>query len=201
MLNEDPAESKSTIVLDEIFNPAKGWQFSPDQIPLQRKISADGTPFYLVTVDDLPLTVFEQSKWREGVISDVSPSRIIVTTRFRGVTLTDPRALLRGSYATRGLPSFGLDEEEGINLHTALPIGPVPADLVRKQVMVCMGLLRRKRELNSRFGTRTEILSSIGAQRRMWRPWRRLFFAPSSVRSGWVSGGPRGLYSNVSILR
>jgi hypothetical protein len=138
----DPPESRSTIVLDDIFDPAKGWSFSSAQVPVQRNIHASGNPWYLVTVDEIPLGVFEKSAWADGIISSVSPNRVVVRAMFTGFTLKEPRGLLRGSHESCGLPSFGLDEQGNITLQAAFPIGlGYPPDLARKQVMVCMGLI------------------------------------------------------------
>jgi hypothetical protein len=142
MLTWDPPESRSTIVLDDIFDPAKGWSFSAVQVPLQRKLHADGNPCYIVTIDEIGLSVFEQSRWKEGVTRSVSPSRVVVMATFTGVTLKDAKTLLRGSRNACGLPSFGLSEQGNITLHAAFPIGPgFPSDLARRQAMVCMGLV------------------------------------------------------------
>jgi hypothetical protein len=138
----------STHVLDEIFDPAKGWPFSAAEVPLQRTETPDG-PQYLATVDGVPIRVFEQSRWKEGVSRKTSPRRLGALTAIGDVNITNPNALLTACFDTLGLPSFGLDPQGNPTLHAAFPYeAEIPLDVARKQLMVCMGLLsEQSREL------------------------------------------------------
>ncbi len=135
-------KSNSTILLDDIFDPKKGWGFSVQEVPLQRASADDGNPYYLLTVDGIEIIAFEQSTWEAGVVRSVPASRLVVMTIFEGYKLSDANALLSGSYDARGLPSFGINEDGQITLQTAFPIAKgFPIDLARKQLMVCMGII------------------------------------------------------------
>ena len=59
--------SQQSTILDDIFDPEKGWSFSTVQVPLQRGAASDGTPFYTVTVDRIDIEVFEITKWANDV--------------------------------------------------------------------------------------------------------------------------------------
>jgi hypothetical protein len=129
-------------VLDDIFDPAKGWPFSPAQVPLQRSTAHDGNPYYIATVDGIPLEVFEQNRWKEGVSRKAPPGRLVVYTSFTGVEITNPKALLIGAFDARGLPSVGLNPQGRPTLQAAFPYAPeIPLEIARKQLMVCMGLV------------------------------------------------------------
>ncbi len=131
-----------TIVLDDIFDPAKGWQFPAHQVPLSRGAADDGNPYYYVTVDGIDLLVFEQTAWKDNVKSNVAPTRLVVKSYITGVTITEPGALLMGTNDSNGLPSLGLDEEENVTVQVSLPIAEdFPLEWLRKQLMVCMGLV------------------------------------------------------------
>ncbi len=136
-------------VLDEIFDPAKGWPFSAAEVPLQRSAAADGNSCYVATIDGIPIQVFEQNRWKEGVSRKTSPGRLVALTAISDVNITNPNALLTASFDTMGLPSFGLDPQGNPTLQAAFPYAPeIPLDIARKQLMVCMGLLaEQSREL------------------------------------------------------
>jgi hypothetical protein len=140
---------KSTIILDDIFDPDKGWYFPNAQVPLKRKISFNGEPFYSVTIDKLRLSVIEQTPWKDEAARTTYPTRVIVIATFLGVTLKDPAALLRASRITGGLPSFGLDEDGHITLQASFPVGlGFPSDLARRQALVCIGLVAENVKAN-----------------------------------------------------
>src|SRR5262245_4755572 len=133
---------KSTVVLDDIFNPAKGWAFHAHQVPLSRRSATDGNPYFLVTIDDIELLVFEQHEWKEGVTSNVPATRLVVKSFISGVNITNPAALAKASSRSNGLPSYGLDDDGDVTLQAALPFADnFPLEWLRKQVMVCMGLV------------------------------------------------------------
>lgn len=136
------ALSAPTTVLDDIFDPAKGWPFSPAQVPLQRSLAQDGNPYYVATVDGIPLEVFEQNRWQEGLSRKAPAGRLVVMTSFVGVEINNPEALLIAAFDMRGLPSFGLDPQGRPTLQAAFPYAPeIPLEIARKQLMVCMGLV------------------------------------------------------------
>ena len=131
-----------TIVLDDLFDPAKGWPFSANQVPLIRRAAPDGNPFYTLTVDGIELQVAEKKEWAEGVVSRVAPTSLIVLAYIMGVTITDASALARGNANTFGLPALGIDGDGDVTITAALPFEEgFPVDLLRKQVMVCIGLV------------------------------------------------------------
>ena len=133
---------KSTIVLDDIFDSKKGWEFPPHQVPLIRKAAEDGNPYYEVTVDGTELAVFEQTEWKTGVESNVSATRLVVKSYISVENITNPAALAEATSETNGLPSFGLDSEGYVTVQVALPFSEkLPLEWLRKQVMVCMGLV------------------------------------------------------------
>jgi hypothetical protein len=134
--------AKKTWVLDDIFDPNKGWQYPAHQVGLHRGAANDGNPYYTLKVDGIDLLVFEQREWKSGVQRNVPAGRLVAMTTFHGIQVTNPSALLRGGYDTRGLPSFGLDDKNLITLHAAFPISQnFPADVARGQLLVSMGTL------------------------------------------------------------
>jgi hypothetical protein len=155
MMNWDSQKPQRTILLDDIFDSEKGWDFSNDQVPIKRTVNADGNTVYTVTVDEIVVTTFEQSKWKDGVIRSVSANRLVAMVKFTGINITNPTALLLGSFRAKGLPSFGVDDSGSLYLHTGFPIAPdFPLDLARKQLMVCMGLLAEEAAANLQVWTK-----------------------------------------------
>lgn len=134
-----------TLILDDVFDPAKGWAFPPHQVPLSRGASSDGNPYYTITVDGIDLLVYEQSRWDEGIQSNVPATRLVVNSLITGVEITNPSALLNANTDTNGLPSIGLDEDGDVTLQVALPFDEnFPLEWLRKQLMVCMGLVAQE---------------------------------------------------------
>jgi len=155
--------SQPSTVLDEVFDPARGWTFPPTQIPLQRSIASDGSPYYIAKVDDIEMEVFEQTRWKEGISRSVPAGRLVALTTFTGVTLTNPAALLNAAFDTRGLPSFGVDKQGRITLQAAFPYAKgFPVDIARKQLMVCMGIVAEEaRELLQAWNKNTASGKSV----------------------------------------
>jgi hypothetical protein len=107
-----------------IFDPAKGWEFSTNVVPLQRVTAVDGNANYIITLDGIQMRAFEQTKWKAGLARSVPAARLGIRTTFTGVKITNPNLLLRASYDCLALPSFGLDESGNITLQAAFPIAP-----------------------------------------------------------------------------
>lgn len=136
--------SQQDTILDDIFDSAKGWTFSTVQVPLQRRTRPDDIPWYVASVDGIPVEVYEITRWGEGVSRSAPAGRLQAITTFRGISLTNPMltGMLRGTFNARGLPSWGLNQEGLVTLQATFPYSPgFPLDIARKQLMVCMGLV------------------------------------------------------------
>ena len=48
--------------LDDLFDPAQGWQYPADQVPVHPLQGPDDNPYYLVRVDRFDVLVFEQTE-------------------------------------------------------------------------------------------------------------------------------------------
>jgi hypothetical protein len=133
---------KAKLLVEEIFDPEKGWNYSQNQVPVQKSSARDGNPNFTVNIDGVEILVFQLTEWEDSVVSNVNPMRIVTRTTFPGIDLLDAKALLSGSYDASGLPSFGLNDSGEIVLQAAFPVGPdFPVELARKQLQVCMGLI------------------------------------------------------------
>jgi len=131
-----------TILLDDVFDPDKGWPFSPHKVPISRAASEDGNPYYAVSVDGVEVVVFEIRNWEPGVQSNVAPTRLVAMTAITGVSIDNPLALLSGTASSRGMPALGIAEDGSVQLFASVPIAEgFPVDWARKQLMVCMGLV------------------------------------------------------------
>ncbi|WP_350348201.1 hypothetical protein ABIQ69_16455 [Agromyces sp. G08B096] len=131
-----------TLVLDDLFDPAKGWPFSANQVPLTRRAAPDGNPFYHLVVDGIELQVAEKKEWEDGVTSRVAPTRLVVLAYIMGVTITDATVFASANADTFGLPALGIDGDGDVTIAAAIPFEDgFPLDLLRKQLMVCIGLV------------------------------------------------------------
>src|SRR5690349_3271641 len=97
---------RPTLVLDGIFDPGRGWNFPPSQVPIRRTADAAGIPIYLVSIDGIEVMLFEQLEWAAGTESNVSPTRIVLRSWVIGVDIANPLALSNASYNNSGMPSF-----------------------------------------------------------------------------------------------
>ncbi len=132
----------TTMLLDNIFDPAKGWGYSANQVPLKRVLSSDGNVNYSVTVDEHIIMVCEQREWKEGSTSRVPANRMVAKVYLTGLEITDASVFLRASAGSSGLPAWGIDADGDLTLQTAFPItDDFPIEWARKQLLVCMGLL------------------------------------------------------------
>ena len=132
-----------TLLLDAIFDPQKGWEYSPSHVPLKRIIGDDGNVNYAVTVDDNVIMVCEQSELKGGEDSDEPANRLVAKVYFTGLEISDALAFLQSNAGTSGLPAWGLDGDGDLTLQTAFPISAdFPVEWARKQLLVCMALLR-----------------------------------------------------------
>jgi len=130
------------MLIEKIFDPNMGWNYSEKQVPVRQTLASDGNPNFIVKVDDIEMRVFEWTRWQTSVSSKQAPMRIVVRTTFTNVNLLDAKKLLDGSFDAAGLPGFALDKDGQIVLQAAFPVGPdFPVDLARKQLLVCMGLI------------------------------------------------------------
>src|SRR5438105_4195020 len=132
-----------TLLVEDIFDPTKGWAFSPVQVPIRKVVLPGGNPNYWVTVDGIDILVAQLSKWPQGDECRVSPHRICVTTVLRDIIIKDALALLDSNGLTYGLPSFAYDQTtQEVLLTTAFPVGPqFPLEIARGQTLTCMGQL------------------------------------------------------------
>lgn len=183
MMDWNRPERISTIVLDNIFDSAKGWDFTNDEVPLKKGYT-DGNPYYSVTVDTISIAVFEQSKWKEGIVSTVSAGRLVARTKFIGIVLKDPTALLRADKETCGLPSFALDEENNIYMQISFPIASgFPVDLARKQLMVSLGLIAQEAKNYLRLWTKKKTNSDFD-----WETAKNVAFVTGRFLSAFLGG-------------
>jgi len=133
---------RGKLLVEEIFDPEQGWNYSQNQVPVQKNSAPDGNPCFIVDIDGIEMAVFQQNKWKDSVDSHINPMRIVTITTFRGINLRNAKALLNGNYDSSGLPNFGLNDSGEIVLQAAFPVGPdFPVELARKQLQVCMGLI------------------------------------------------------------
>ena len=139
-----PLKEIETWVLDEIFDRARGWEIPEEQVPVKRILAkGDGNPNYILTVDSIEIYTYEIHRWIEGSgARSVSAGRLCTKVQFTGITIQNMQPLLTDTYQNNGLPSYGIGQTGQPTLHAAFPIAPkFPADIARRQLMVCMGNL------------------------------------------------------------
>lgn len=134
------AEEK--LIIDRIFDPKEGWDFTVEEVPIERHISEDGNPYYLLTVDGTQLLVVQRTQWAQGTVSSVSPVRIVVRGWISGAEITDAMVWLRANYDNDHFPEVCIDEEGLICIGAALPMNAeFPLDWARRQLQVTMALV------------------------------------------------------------
>ena len=161
-------QGETHLLLDDIFDPSKGWDSSIHQGSLQRKVSDDGSSRYTITVDGIWMVASEVTSWKGGVTVNLPPNRLLVMTVLPGVNVP-PLAVLRMGFEARGLPSFGVNDKGMIVLLAAFPISPgFPLDWARKQLMLCMEYvsecacrLMEASEKKSKWDTVDKVLSMV----------------------------------------
>ena len=140
---------KKTLVLDDILDPKKGWPFNQNQVPIERDIADDGTPFYILTVDGVLVTANENTTWADGEQSTIDPTCIAVMAQIEGLeidNLEDPcdmfHRLLLDGLGSKGSICPGFDENGQGYYLTTLPFAEgFPVEWLRKQFMVSVGLV------------------------------------------------------------
>jgi hypothetical protein len=131
---------KTTLVLDDLFDPEKGWTFPPRQVPIERSAADDGTPTYLLRVDGYPVIVYEQTEWADGFRSSVSAMRICFAID-SGIVVVDALPIAEATLVTSGPPAFGVDDDGEMAVVYALPFSEdFPLEFLRKQLVVAIGL-------------------------------------------------------------
>jgi hypothetical protein len=131
-----------TTVLDQIFDPLRGWTFTETQVPLTRSVEIDGSVCFTAFVDGIVIEVREQPERTIQGSPAIPASRLIAQTTVLGVKLSNPTALLNASFDTCGLPSIGVDRQGRISLQAAFPYSYIiPVEIARKQLMVCLGTI------------------------------------------------------------
>lgn len=131
-----------TLLLDDIFDPDKGWTFPQHVVPISTILAPDGNVNYVLSLGRATVRVFEQSRWLAGAEKSVSPARIVIQTSFPGVVINQPVALLRGTLDASGLPSFGIDSAGVAHLQAAFPISAdFSVEVARRQVLACLAIV------------------------------------------------------------
>lgn len=137
----DPAEIK-TWVLDAVFDAEQGWDMPAQQAPLRRVLASDLNPNYDITVDGIVITCYEKHHWDASAKSSSPAGRLCAKVVFTNSSIHAPMGVLADNWAFDGLPSFGVDPQGRLSLHTGFPIARnFPVDLARRQLMVCIGIL------------------------------------------------------------
>lgn len=128
---------RSTLVLEDLFDVNHGWPYPAHQVPVERLAAADGTPYYLLSVDGLEVFVVEQTDWL-----DENPN---VTTRLCVLVGSDAEVgdalfLVQTNADTFGLPAAGVDQDGTVVFVGALPFAEgFPLEWLRKQLLVVIG--------------------------------------------------------------
>jgi hypothetical protein len=135
-------EAASGRLLPALFDPAQGWPFSENEVPLARGKAEDGNPFVVVTVDGREVVVAEKTAWAGDEDEGPSPHRIVAFLAFTGIAVDDTNILLQENLGTHGLPAWGVDDDGDLTLSVSVLVGPsVPLDVVRRQLLVGIGLI------------------------------------------------------------
>ena len=136
------AQSERRALLPALFDPAQGWSFSEDEVPLARGEAPDGNPFVVVNVDGREIVVAEKTAWAEEESEGPTPHRIVAFLAFSGIAVSDPKVLLQENLGTHGLPAWGVDDDGDLTLSASVPVGAaVPLDIARRQLLVGLGLI------------------------------------------------------------
>jgi hypothetical protein len=129
-------------LLSALFDPAQGWPFSEEEVPLSRGEAPDGNPFVVVNLDDREVVVAEKTAWAGDDEEGPSPHRIVAFLAFTGVAVDDTKILLMENLGTHGLPAWGIDDDGDLTLSVSVLVGPaVPLDVARRQLLVGIGLI------------------------------------------------------------
>jgi len=135
-------QSDRRALLPALFDPAQGWPFSAEEVPLTRGEAPDGNPFVVVDVDGREIVVAEKTAWADDSSEGPTPHRIVAFLAFSGIAVSDPKVLLQENLGTHGLPAWGVDDDGDLTLSASVPVGPaVPLDIARKQLLVGLGLI------------------------------------------------------------
>ena len=140
---------KPTLVLDDILDPKKGWPFNQHQVPIERDITDDGTPYYILTVDGVLVTANENTSWADGEKSLLDPTCIAIMAQIEGLKIDsfeDPcdmfHKLLEDGFGSKGSCCPGFDEDGQGYFLSSLPFAEgFPVEWLRKQFMVSVGLI------------------------------------------------------------
>jgi hypothetical protein len=136
------AEPERRPILDALFDSAKGWPFSEEEVPLTRGKAPDGEPFVVVNVDGREIVVAEKIAAADDDGEGPTPHRIVAFLAFSGIAVSDTKILLQENLGTYGLPSWGLDDDGDLALSASIPVGAsVPLDAARRQLLVGLGLI------------------------------------------------------------
>lgn len=129
-------------ILSALFDPAQGWPFSADEVPLSQGEAPDGNPFVVVDLDGREVIVAEKTAWAGDEDEGPSPHRVVAFLAFTGVAVDDTRVLLQENLGTHGLPAWGIDDDGDLTLSVSVLVGPrVPLDVARRQLLVGIGLI------------------------------------------------------------
>lgn len=125
-----------------LFDPAQGWPFSAEEVPLTRGEAPDGNPFVVVEVDGREVVVAEKTAWADEINEGPTPHRIVAFLAFSGIAVSDPKVLLQENLGTHGLPAWGVDDDGDLTLSASVIVGPtIPLDITRRQLLVGLGLI------------------------------------------------------------
>lgn len=129
-------------LLPALFDPAQGWPFSEDEVPLSQGEAPDGNPFVVVNLDGREVVVAEKTAWAGDEEEGPTPHRIVAFLAFTGVAVDDPNVLLQENLGTHGFPAWGIDDDGDLTLSVSVLVGPnVPLDVARRQLLVGIGLI------------------------------------------------------------
>lgn len=131
-------------ILSALFDPAEGWPFTAEEVPLGQGQAPDGNPFMVLEVDGREVIVAEKTAWAggDGEEESAGPHRIVAFLAFSGIAVDDLKLLLQENLGTHGLPAWGIDDDGDLTLSVSVLIGPkVPLDAARSQLLVGIGLI------------------------------------------------------------
>ena len=132
--------TRTTLVLDDLFDPRKGWDFPAHQVPIERSAAHDGNPMYVLNVDGIEVVVFEVTKWAEGSRETVPAMRVSFVIASE-LEVADARVLAEANMETLGLPAWAVDDEGEIDIAYSLPFSEdFPVEFLRKQLLVAIAL-------------------------------------------------------------
>jgi hypothetical protein len=120
-----------------IFDPARGWNYSPEDISLREFNSPSTRLAYIVQMHGVDMLVHTM----ENPHGTEWPDLLVVATTLLDLQL-DPEYLLQWNALAYGAPTIGLHENGKIALHASFPLArQFPVYLARKQLVTCLAMV------------------------------------------------------------